>query len=70
MSSHAAKKFWLDINGYEQYLIIDDDSDMLKKQKEQFLQINAAFGFTDNDLKSAIKMLTSKNEKIKDNTQC
>lgn len=48
---------WLDENECEQYLIIDDDRDMLEKQKERFICTDAEHGFTKKQLHTAIEML-------------
>jgi hypothetical protein len=44
------------IQGYEieNYLIIDDDSDMLPRQKENFLHIDRKQGLTEQDVTKAI----------------
>ena len=41
-----------------EYVIIDDDSDMLLGQKDNFIKINSKTGITKKDIKKAIKILT------------
>jgi len=48
---------WLDNNGYEFYVIIDDCSDMLRSQKKYFVQINGTVGLTKNNVLQALKIL-------------
>lgn len=49
---------WLDDHDYvKQYVIIDDDSDMLDSQKENFVQTNHNFGFTFYDYHDADMIL-------------
>jgi hypothetical protein len=43
----------------ESYVIIDDDSDMLYKQRDNFVRTNTLHGFTENDMHKAIKILNT-----------
>lgn len=44
---------------YKAYVILDDDSDMLFTQSDNFIQINSMTGITDENVKQAIKILNS-----------
>lgn len=43
--------------GIENYVIIDDDSDMLDEQKSNFVQTNTQIGLTADDAKKVIEIL-------------
>lgn len=47
----------------ENYVILDDDNDMLFEQKNNFIEIDRYYGLTEKDADQAIKILN--NEKIK-----
>lgn len=47
---------WLDQNECDSYVIIDDDSDMLDSQKENFVHTNFMHGFTGSDIESAVEI--------------
>lgn len=42
-----------------QYVIVDDDSDMLLEQKEHFVQTNVETGITDDNIKKISQILNS-----------
>ncbi|MBO7695754.1 MAG: hypothetical protein J6T10_24250 [Methanobrevibacter sp.] len=49
---------YLDLNPHiKNYVIIDDDSDMLKKQMSHFVECNTINGFTKKEYKRALKIL-------------
>jgi len=48
---------WLDNNGYESYVIIDDCSDMLRSQQKNFVQTNGKVGLTKTNVLQALKIL-------------
>lgn len=56
-------KHWIDFRAkelgieVEKYVILDDDSDMLPKQKKHFVQTNLDSGFTVKDCEKAIEIL-------------
>ena len=53
-------KWWLESNGNpENYVIIDDDEDMLECQLNRFVNVNNVYGFTKSDLSEAIKIIKS-----------
>ena len=45
---------------YDNYVIIDDRTDMLASQLDNFVHIDSKVGFTDNNLKDAINILKRK----------
>ena len=50
---------WLNtVKGVKNYIIIDDDSDMLPEQKPHFIQTNHNVGLTERDTRLAIDMLS------------
>lgn len=44
------------------YLILDDDSDMLLEHKDNFIQTNGDLGLTDTDVTHAINVLNYRNQ--------
>jgi hypothetical protein len=46
-------KYW----DYKNYVILDDDSDMLLWQKDNFILVDRYTGITDNDVEKAIEIL-------------
>ena len=54
-------KFWLDKESekheIESFVILDDDSDMLPEQTNNFIQIDGQVGLTDRDVFTAIEIL-------------
>lgn len=42
---------------FKNYVILDDDNDMLLTQKDNFIQTNHLFGLTDEIMKQVIKKL-------------
>ena len=52
---------WLDNNSdiVEDYFILDDESDMLISQQNNFIQTDRTIGFTENDIERVIKCLTT-----------
>lgn len=58
-------KAWIEINRYAlnskdfklQYVIIDDESDMLYWQRNKFVQTNHDIGFTESDYNKCLKIL-------------
>lgn len=48
---------WLSRNPVDDYVIIDDDSDMLKEQLDNFVKTDPKFGLTVDDCKKVIKIL-------------
>ena len=50
-------------NGDYEYVIFDDDSDMLLGQKENFIQTDRQTGITQEDIDKAIKILNRENVK-------
>lgn len=59
-------RFWLERNkdrySIESYCIIDDDFDMLLKQKDNFVQTNFMLGLTIDDSKKVIQILEKKSK--------
>jgi hypothetical protein len=53
---------WLSKNEHEEYVILDDDSDMLEEQKNNFVQQDSRYGLTFNDTIKAIRILNGKIE--------
>lgn len=51
---------WLDNNEYKNYVIFDDDSDMLLSQKDNFVKTDSMNGVTLPNIKKAYKILTGK----------
>lgn len=49
-------QYWLDNNQWNNYVIIDDDSDMLESQKQNFVQTDDMYGITDLDVDQVIKI--------------
>lgn len=47
----------LDAGRFHNYVILDDDSDMLLWQKDNFIHINGEFGLTEEDADKAIEIL-------------
>ena len=45
---------------YDNYLIIDDDTDMLLWQKDNFVKIDGKKGFTSSDIADCIRILMFK----------
>jgi hypothetical protein len=45
---------------YTEYVILDDNDDMLYWQKDNFIQTNAIYGLTDKDANRAISILNRK----------
>lgn len=63
---------WLDSHdNIESYVILDDDSDMLDSQLENFVQTDTYFGITEREVQLAILILNGKlvPNKIKLNTE-
>ena len=55
---------WLDKHPEcENYVILDDRTDMLDSQLNNFVYINPMYGLTDDDVEKAIKILNKKDEK-------
>lgn len=56
-------KSWIDSNvgrgQFQNYVIIDDDSDMLYWQKDNFVNTNGQVGLTDRDAMKAIRILNT-----------
>lgn len=56
-------KSWIDTNidrgQFQNYVIIDDDSDMLYWQKDNFVNTNGQVGLTDRDCMKAIRILNT-----------
>ena len=50
---------YIDENNIDNYVIIDDDIDMLEHQKDNFIQTSRYTGFTKEDLKRAINILNN-----------
>jgi hypothetical protein len=50
-------KQWIESNDVENYLILDDDSDMLPEQLENFVNTSFWVGLTDDDKEQAITIL-------------
>lgn len=50
---------WLDRNDVESYVIIDDQSDMLKSQSSNFVKIDPQKGLTKEDAYLCIKILNN-----------
>ena len=54
-------KFWLDKESekheIESFVILDDDSDMLPEQMNNFIHVDGQVGLTDRDVLTAIKIL-------------
>lgn len=48
---------WIDSHDIENYVIIDDDTDMLDSQIMNFVQTNYEFGLTEQQVNLAIKVL-------------
>ena len=48
---------YIDENNIDNYVIIDDDIDMLEHQKDNFIKTSRWTGFTEADLKTAINIL-------------
>lgn len=48
---------WLDKNPVEQYVIIDDDKDMLPHQMQNFIQTDYVYGLSLDNVERAIKIL-------------
>ena len=53
---------WIDSHDIENYVILDDDSDMLDSQWQHFIQTNYEFGITEQQIGLSIKVLN--NERI------
>lgn len=52
---------------YDKYVILDDDSDMLLRQKNNFIQVDRQVGITNTVIYTAIKIL---NGKALEHTEC
>lgn len=50
---------WLDNNPVENYLILDDDSDMLPSQKVNFIQTDFQYGLMISQIDAAVEILTN-----------
>lgn len=50
---------WIDEHKPDEYLIIDDDSDI--HQKDRFIQTDSEYGFTDDKFKEALKIHETSN---------
>jgi hypothetical protein len=48
----------------ENYIILDDDTDMLLNQKEHFINTSWMFGLTEEDVEESIKILNTPIEKL------
>lgn len=48
---------WLDKNEVDEYVILDDDKDMLDSQLSNFINTNYLYGLTEEDVEEAIKIL-------------
>jgi len=58
---------FLDEHPYiDKYVIIDDDSDMLPHQMDNFIKCNAYYGISDNDTEKAIKLLGTIEDDLKE----
>ena len=55
MKNWKRKKLGVDYN----YVILDDDSDMLLEQKDNFVRTTSEIGLTDDDVKKAILILNN-----------
>lgn len=53
---------WLSKNEHEEYVILDDDADMLEEQKNNFVQQDFRYGLTFDDTLKAIRILNGKIE--------
>ncbi len=49
-----------------EYVIFDDEDDMLLRQKDNFINVNGEYGLTENDIQKAIDILTRKNYHFND----
>lgn len=50
---------WIDSHDIENYVILDDDSDMLDSQWQHFVQTNYEFGITEQQIGLSIKVLNN-----------
>lgn len=55
---------WLKVNGHdvENYVILDDDDDMLYCQRSHFIQTDAYKGLSEDDVKKAIEILNKEQQ--------
>ena len=51
---------YIDNNNVENYIIIDDDSDMLEEQLLRFIQTDAYFGISEREVEICIDLLNNK----------
>lgn len=62
--SEEIQKHYVDKSGIESYVIIDDDSDMLYKQRNRFVHVEPSprnkMGFTIDHYRKAVEMLNKK----------
>lgn len=56
-------KQWLDKNPTERYVIIDDDSDMLESQMDNFVKCDFKYGFSAEQFFKAYQILTGEKHK-------
>lgn len=57
-------KYILDTENITQYVILDDDQDMLYSQKDNFIHIDFMHGITKENVEQAIKILNNDNTRI------
>jgi hypothetical protein len=59
--------YWLDTCNcpIESYVILDDDTDMLYKQRLHYVKINSWYGLTESNANKAIKILNKKTKQSK-----
>lgn len=62
-SRGAEIQHWIDTNGdsIENFIIIDDDTDMLPKQMDYFVKCEFASGLGNDEVERSIQILNSKN---------
>jgi len=54
---------WLDLNPVDNYVILDDDRDMLKSQQEHFVRTDTSVGLTRDEAQIAAEILLTSNPK-------
>jgi hypothetical protein len=55
----------MDVNApFNNYIILDDETDMLGEQNEHFYQTDWNFGLTEKDVKNIIKMINTNKRKL------
>ena len=55
---------WLDNNLWDYYLILDDDSDMLEEQSEQFIHVSNVNGFRSQHYCKALRIFGKADERL------